>query len=450
MKFGGTSVAGLPQWQTIAALCRTRVAKGYSVALVCSALAGVTNRLQALCTEPAADRSAAIDGLIHRYRSFANELSVDAEADLARFEQELRHAAGRAGDSQKPQHRAELLALGEWASSRIGTVYLEQQGLRCCWQDSRSALTTLPEAQDRRAWLEARCAVAPDAGLQRKWAASGDIVVTQGFVAANAGGQTTVLGRGGSDTSAAYLGAALGADRVEIYTDVAGILSADPRIVADAELIPKLAYREALEIAGAGAAVVHPRCIRAAAEAGLPLSVRQADLKRSGGTDIKAGGESGRGTVKAVTVRRGMTAILLENQDIRRAVGFLATVFSHFAAEGVSIDQVATSETTTTVLIDLASNHLQDNELQRLADGLRDRCEVSVYSSLACVSLVGREIRKSLPRIGEALHGFLTHPLYLASFSASDLAYSLVVPEAEAGGLAVALHRSLWRHTERN
>jgi diaminopimelate decarboxylase/aspartate kinase len=339
--------------------------------------------------------------------------------------------------------QAQILSLGELMSSRIGAAWLADRGHDVSWQDARQALQSRPEPKRRRRqYLDARCSPDADIELQERWSGAG-IIVTQGFLARNDAGQTVLLGRGGSDTSAAYLAAALEAARVEIWSDVPGLFSTDPRLVTGARLLRRLDFNEALEIAVAGGAVIHPQCIHVAKAAGLELQLGQLGSTSFPGTVISDGEDTAGSVVKAVSLRRNMATLLLENQDMRQAVGFLARVFGLFAEHGISLDQVATSETTTTVSLDLHSNHVDLPFIEELAEQLRPHCTVKVLAPSACVSLVGRGVRQVLSDIGNSMQIFKSEPLWLASYSANDLAYTLVVPEALAEELLKSLHAEL-------
>jgi len=250
MKFGGTSVAGRPQWETIAALARQRQAEGWRVLLVCSAVAGVTNRLTALADDPAADTG--LQELIEVHRSLGRELGVEERRWLARATTLLRECLDGLRKEPGPPARAVLLAAGEWLSTQIGSLFLRDQGIDATWVDAREALETLPEPDlsPVRQWLSADCAAGSDAALQALWSGLGPVLITQGFTARSADGRTALLGRGGSDTSAALLAGRLQSQRLEIWTDVPGLFSADPRLIPEARLLKEVDYAEALEMAG--------------------------------------------------------------------------------------------------------------------------------------------------------------------------------------------------------
>jgi diaminopimelate decarboxylase/aspartate kinase len=442
MKFGGTSVAGRPQWETIATLVQNRLDQGQRVLLVCSAIAGVTNLLSALAEDPANDTIP--HDLLEMHRKLGQALGVNERDWLAQattlLQETLDALSGRAG----PPERAALLAVGEWMSTRIGSRFLHQQGLDAGWVDAREALEVVVEAElsPSRQWLSASCAAGADPELQSLWAGLSPVLVTQGFIARSPDGRTSLLGRGGSDTSAALLAGRLQAQALEIWTDVPGLFSADPRLIPSARLLGEVAYAEALEMAASGARVVHPNCIRAAAETLTSLCIR--DVNRPGieGTRIGSCLDQGNG-IKTVTCQENMAVMLLQNLDARRQVGFLAGVFEVFRQRGVSVDLVATSETTTTVAINKSANHLGAPELEGLASDLASRCTVQRYDDCVCVNLVGHGARMALSRLSQALRRFDEKPLLMVSQSANDLCLSLLVLAGDHRELLEAAHAAL-------
>jgi len=441
LKFGGTSVAGRPQWETIASLAQSRRSEGFRVLLVCSAVAGVTNRLEALADSP--DSSSLREELLETHRRLGRELRVEEEFWLPEAEQKFQLCLHQLLLESKPQFRAALLAMGEWLSTRIGCRFL-QQTLDASWVDALDALEAVREKDfsPARRWLSADCTPGESPDLAGRWSALEPVLITQGFIARSQEGGTALLGRGGSDTSAALLAGRLSAARLEIWTDVPGLFSADPRLISEARLLTEVDYAEALEMAASGAKVVHPRCIRAAAATGTPVLIRDSNLRAVIGTLIGRK-RSQRSGIKTVTCREGMAVLLLQNLDARFQVGFLAEVFTVFRQRGVSIDLVATSETTTTVAINCDANHLGHEELNSLAADLGSLCKIELFDDCVCVNLVGHGARTALSRLKDVMRYFEDHPLLMVSQSANDLCLSLLVHSGDHLALIEGAHRAL-------
>lgn len=451
LKFGGTSVSGKQQWTTIESLARQRLEQGYRVVLVCSAMAGVTNALQRFTEQPNDCKNSEVENILRQYRQLATDLGIESEDLLDEAAQQitnsLRTIAGAVNNPDRYAGIASLLSVGEWLSTRIGKRYLAKN-LEIEWVDAREALQTLAEdaLHTRRAWLSARCSSKPDPGLQKRWSEKSPALITQGFVASHPEGGTALLGRGGSDTSAVLLASALEARRVEIWTDVPGLFSADPRVIPGARLLRTLDYDEALEMAASGAKVVHSRCIRAAADAHLPVHICDLGNTDFTGTTIQHDdGTSARANegIRSVCHQTQMAVLLLQNLDMREQVGFLAWVFEQISQAGISIDLVATSETTTTLALNMISNHLDEPTLAELASSLRQRCAVTVYPQCSAINLVGRGARVALSQAASGFEFFATQPLLMLSQSANDLCVSLLVQESDAGELLRSLHAIL-------
>ena len=441
LKFGGTSVAGRLQWETVASLAKERRSQGFRVLLVCSAVAGVTDRLNTLAYKP--DSAELLKELLDTHRKLGRELGVDEQHWLPESRRQFQSCLQNLLHEPGPQFRAALLAMGEWLSTKIGCCFLRQQ-LDATWVDVRDALEVFHEKDlsPARQWLSASCRAAEAPGLAGRWSALSPVLITQGFVARTRSGDTALLGRGGSDTSAALLAGRLSAQRLEIWTDVPGLFSADPRLISDARLLTEVDYAEALEMAASGASVIHPRSIRAAAATKTPVVIRDLNRRRLGGTRIgrRVSDQVG---IKTVTCQEQMAVILLQNLDVRFEVGFLAGVFDIFRRRGISIDLVATSETTTTVAINCQTNHLGDDELDDLVEDLDRRCKVTLFRQCVCVNLVGRGARTALSRLQDVMQYFQDRPLLMVSQSANDLCLSLLVDAGEHELLLKSAHRAL-------
>ena len=227
-----------------------------------------------------------------------------------------------------------------------------------------------------------------------------------------------LLGRGGSDTSAAYFAAALEARRCEIWTDVPGVFTANPNQVPGARLIRSLDYEEAQEITSTGAKVLHPNCINSLHKSGIPLHVRCTERPELESTTISSAAREGGAYLKAISSKRCVLLISMEDVNMWRQAGFLADVFAPFKRHGLSIDLVSTSETNVTVSLDAAPDALDARTIEALKADLEPLCDVRLIGPCALVSLVGRNIRAILHRIGPALEVFKEKKVYLLSQAA--------------------------------
>lgn len=448
LKFGGTSVSSRARWDTIGALAQKRRAEGLRVLVVVSALSGVTNALVEM-TQSGADGAvlqAQAEALAQRHREFAAILGLDAEAVVGDLLAQLQALAC----DMRALHsgldwQAEVLAMGELFSSRLGSAYLSRTRLEVGWSDARQYLRAvqLPNQSEWAQRLSANCDTEAQPGFAKHYAAQGDCLITQGFICADAQGRTTILGRGGSDTSAAYFGALLGAARVEIWTDVPGMFSANPRQVPQARLLTRLDYEEAQEIATTGAKVLHPRCISPCQKARVPLWIRDTSRPDYEGTVIgprKADGVPG---VKAISSRQGIVLVSMDGIGMWQQVGFLADVFERFKRHGLSVDLISSSEANVTVSLDPSDNLVNSDVLERLCNDLAEVCRVKVIAPCAAITLVGRGMRSLLHRLSEVLAEFGRERVHLISQSSNDLNLTFVLDEAVADGMLPRLHALL-------
>lgn len=450
LKFGGTSVATLANWTNIAGVVSERCAGGARVLLVHSAVSGITDRLARLLDAAVGEAYEAELGTIgERHRRLAADLGVPLGEEVERQLAELREiAAGIALVGEvSDRTRARVMAAGELMATRIGASFLAARGLPVAWADARTML----RAEERRSAsakarvLSAVCSFAPDASLAAQLAALPPVLVTQGFIASDDDGNTVLLGRGGSDTSAAYLAAKLRAQRLEIWTDVPGMFSANPRATPTARLLRALHYDEAQEIATSGAKVLHPRCILPARQQRIPLHIYATQAPHLEGTVLSAEGGEGGAQLKAVCSKKGITLISMESPGMWHQVGFLADAFQVFKQHGLSVDLVSTSETNVTVSLDPAANTLDNTQVTALVADLSHLCRVQVIGPCASVSLVGRNIRAILHQLGGAFEFFEEQKIYLVSQAANDLNFTFVVDEDQGDRLVEQLHELLIR-----
>jgi len=450
LKFGGTSVATLANWTNIAQVAAERRAEGARVLIVHSAVSGITDRLERLLDAAVGqaheEELAAIE---ERHRRLAADLGVSPGEDVERHFEELREiAAGIALVREvSDRTRARVMATGELMATRIGARFLAARGLEVAWADARRMLRAEERhsASAKASVLAAVCSFSPDETLAAELGALAPVLVTQGFIASDDDGNTVLLGRGGSDTSASYLAAKLRARRLEIWTDVPGMFSANPRATPTARLLRSLHYDEAQEIATSGAKVLHPRCILPARQQRIPLHVYATQAPHLEGTVLSAEGGEGGAQVKAVCTKKGITLISMESPGMWHQVGFLADAFQVFKQHGLSVDLVSTSETNVTVSLDPAANTLDNAQVNALVADLSHLCRVQVIGPCASVSLVGRNIRSILHQLGGAFEFFEEQKIHLVSQAANDLNFTFVVDEDQGDRLVEQLHELLIR-----
>ena len=447
MKFGGTSVATLPRWQNIRELVASRRAEGARVLVVVSALTGITDALKQMCAqEDKGKRIEAAKVIAQRHYDLLDHMQLAVPDALGARLSELAQLA-----EQGPAVLGELAwsalvqAHGELMSSALGAAFLSHSGLPTQWLDARDCLAAvaLPNQNERTKLLSAMVEAKPDPALNARLAQRGEVFITQGFIAREAKGRTVLLGRGGSDTSASYFGALLKAQRVEIWTDVAGMFTANPRQVPGARLLQKLDYEEAQEIASTGAKVLHPRCLSPLREPRVPMLIKDTNRPELEGTVIGPEVREHAPSVKAISARKGLTLVSMESVGMWQQVGFLADVFTHFKQHGLSVDLIGSAETNVTVSLDPTENLLDSDAVAALASDLSKVCRVKVIAPCAAITLVGRGMRSMLHTLSGVLAEFGQLRVHLISQSSNNLNLTFVVDESVVDELVPRLHDML-------
>ncbi|HEY3520170.1 MAG TPA: bifunctional aspartate kinase/diaminopimelate decarboxylase, partial [Rhodanobacteraceae bacterium] len=391
-----------------------------------------------------AEREDALAELVARHRELAAQMQLRDLAVMEGWLASLQALVAAAAPGQLIWHAA-VQAHGELLSSSIGAAFMSASGLPTEWLDAREALLAreVPFANERSRALSAQVDAQHDPAFAATLARRGEVFITQGFIARDAGGNTVLLGRGGSDTSAAYFGALLRAARVEIWTDVAGMFSADPRQVPNARLLQRLDYEEAQEIATTGAKVLHPRCLSPLRRARVPLLIKDTQRPNLHGTEIGPQLPEESPSIKAISSRRGITLVSMETVGMWQQVGFLSDVFALFKRHGLSVDLIGSAETNVTVSLDPTENLLDSDAVAALAADLEKICRVKVIAPCAAVTLVGRGMRSMLHKLSAVLAEFGQMRVHMISQSSNNLNLTFVVDEEALDGLLPRLHELL-------
>ena len=448
LKFGGTSVSSAVNWRNIAAVVSERLAASLHPVIVHSALSGITDLLESLLAAAMSGTHAGVfEQIDSKHRALAASLNVVPSPQFELFMRELEQMAASLAHDRVLHDglRARIMSMGELLATTLGASYLNAQGIAAEWTDARRVLRAdaRPGATEKASLLSATCDFAPDGRLQAQWRAIGKVIITQGFIAANDRGETVLLGRGGSDTSGAYFAAKLNAARLEIWTDVPGLFSANPRAVPTARLLRALHYDEAQEIASNGAKVLHPRCILPVRQYKIPLHVYATQAPGLEGTIVSANVADSAAQVKAIAIKKGITLVSMDSPGMWHQVGFLADAFQIFKQEGLSVDLVSTSETNVTVSLDPTANTLDPAALERLTLALGELCRVEILGPCASLSLLGHNIRGILHELGSAFELFQDHKIYLVTQAANDLNFTFVIDESQGDRLVQQLHERL-------
>ncbi len=444
MKFGGTSVADADAMTRVVNIVRrqweSQPAGGKPPVVVVSALSKVTDGLIRIAESArAGDGSSAlalVAEVLERHLTIARLLTGGPRTDA--LVDDLRAQFGEltalvtslaAARAVTPRDHDTIVAMGELASSRIVAAAFAERQLPGVWVDARQILVTDAEHMAAVPDMDATCAkalatIAPITARQQ-------IPVLGGFIGATRDGVTTTLGRGGSDYSAAIFGACLDVDEIQIWTDVDGMLTADPRVVPAPRVVPHLSFAEASELAYFGAKVLHPATILPAVTKNIPVRILNSRQPQNPGTLITS--EARReGHLAALACKRDVTVVDITSTRMFMAHGFLRRLFEVFERFKTAVDVVTTSEVSVSVTVD------DTRRLDEIVSALRGFADVSTEPKMAIVSVVGDRLHDDPGNFARAIVALGKIPLRLVSQASSRRTFTFVLPD---GGVTDAMTR---------
>jgi aspartate kinase len=447
IKFGGTSVGDAERVANAIEIVAERQHRKPIV--VVSALAGVTNDLVA-ATEAArhgdVDRVAEIiDRVRQRHEDVATRLVQQKFDFFEAFLKQLQKQIDQVRTILQgiallreitPRAKDKVVAIGEKLSSVLFAYSMMMRALPGELVQSEDVVITDDRFGEANPDMDATTAAAHRALLPLL--ERGLIPVMGGFIGRTADGATTTLGRGGSDYSAAIIGAAAGAEEIQIWTDVDGMMTCDPRLIPGARVIDRIAYDEAAELAWFGAKVLHPKTIAPAVGLNIPVRVLNTHNVASLGTVITRDGDDRGAGPRAVAVKRNIAVVHMTSNKMLGAHGFLARLFKVFEELEISVDLITTSEVSVSVTVDDANN------LDALKAALADVAEVRIDRAQSIIAVVGRNLMgESMvgPAIFDALAGV---PLTMFSLGRSGLNLSIVVEDRDADRAIKSIHHALF------
>jgi len=439
-KFGGTSVADGPALIRLIDIVRTRIAE--RPVIVVSALARVTDTLLNLARRAGvadeAELEAGVSALLERHEQVARELpggaaALDAiSADAAALRRELGCVRHRMAT---PAELDAIAGRGELWSSRLVAAALAGAGLEAAWVDIRPVMVTDDRFTRATPYVQVLNIRARES--LRPLIDAGRIPVTQGFIGATAIGVPTTLGRGGSDFTAALLGAALGADRVEIWTDVNGLMTADPRIVPTARTLPAASYEEAAELATFGARILHPATALPLVRAGIPIVILNSTDPERPGTTIEPEAQLDRvgdSPIRSISWKQGITVINIRAPRMLGAYGFLRALFEVFERHETVVDVLASGEVSISLTIEDRSR------LDLLVRDLGDLGEVRIEEHRAIVAIVGIGLRNTPGLAARVFNAVWPANVEIISQGASAINMTFVVREDDGPDAVRRLH----------
>jgi len=454
MKFGGTSVGSLAAIRQAIEIVRAARAEWPRLAVVISAMSGVTDALIAAAHgaaqgDEAAPARTALDlrakhlAVLHALAPGAKDVELIISTYLDEFAA-LCHAIGVLGEAS-PRALDAISSLGERMSAPLVAAALTHAGLPAQAVDAAEVILTDAAHQSASPDMEATEASAR--AVIEPLLTQGVVPVITGFIGATRAGVVTTLGRGGSDFSAAIFGVALGADEVWIWTDVDGVMTADPRVAPGARTLPELTFREISELAFYGAKVLHPKAIRPVVERGMALWVKNTFNSAHPGTRIVSDNGLARGDVKAVTAFKGQCIITLEGRGMIGIPGIAARTFGAVARTGTSVAMIsqASSEQSICFVVPCKAAEAVVRALEeefRLELARRDIDSITTTDECAVVTVVGAGMRHT-PGIAGRVFSALGHAgvnVVAIAQGSSECSISLVVEAAEADEAVRAVH----------
>ena len=441
-KFGGTSVGDATAIRRTAGIVRSRLDR--QPVVVVSALGGATNVLIALAEQAAKGHLIgalrAVQNLRERHLREAEALlggntaeGVDLADDLGGMFDELASLAEALSvlGHMTPRSLDAVAAFGEQLSSLMCAAAFRKEGVPAEHVDARKVMLT--DDQFTRAEPQTEAIAEAARELLLPLVKKGAVPLMGGYIGSTVKGNiTTTLGRGGSDYSASLVGAALKADAIEIWTDVDGMLTADPRVVKGAKTIEAVGFEEASELASFGAKVLHPYTIAPAVRVGIPVYVLNSHNPQGNGTVITF--DAPRRPVTAIAGKGKVTLVKVRSPRMLLNEGFLAELFALFEKHRMSVDVVATSEVSVSVTIDDASR------LEELLGELRELGDVAIENDRGIVAVVGAAMSESSDAMSRALRCIGGIRLHMLSLSATGINLTMVMDADEVNPLMQRLH----------
>jgi len=447
IKFGGTSVGEIPRLKQAIEIVAAR--HGRQPIVVVSALAGVTNQLvdasRAAARGDFETASKLVVAIRERHEEIAFSL-IGQKADFYdSFHRQLEKKILAIADVLKglslvgevsPRAHDVIVSLGEQLSSVLFTYTMRTKTLTSVHVDSGDVIVTddqFGRAEPRmdRTRENAARVLLPE--IER-----GHIPVMGGFFGRTADGAPATLGRGGSDYSAAIVGNACDAEEIQIWTDVDGIMTCDPRVNPDARVIDQVTYDEAAELAYFGAKVLHPKTIWPAVERSIPVRVLNTHNPSSPGTLITADGKSDAVGPRGLAVQNGISIIRMTSTRMLGTSGYLSKLFDVFTRHGIAIDVIASSEVSVSVTID------ESDRTNRLVADLTPLADVDILRNQAIVAIVGRGLTKQPGILGRLFTALDDIPVSLLSSGSADINLTLAVDGSRADEALRRIHGALF------
>ncbi len=431
MKFGGTSVGTTERMKGVVALIKREQQKSGNseqgttpVVVVLSAMSGTTNSLveisNYLYKKNADGANEIINSLENKYLKHIDDLfsTDDTKNEMRKFIQEnMDYLRSFTKDIFTSFEEKSIVAQGEILSTNMVAAYMKEQGYNVCLLSAIDFMRTDKNSEPDLNYIKEKL----NAILDNQ--SGHDIYITQGFICRNAYGEIDNLERGGSDYTASLIGAAIGAEEIQIWTDIDGMHNNDPRYVEDTEAVRQLNFEEAAELAYFGAKILHPTCIQPAKFAGIPVRLKNTMDPDAEGTIID--NVLIRGKIKAIAAKDNITAIKIKSSRMLLATGFLRKVFEIFESYQTPIDMITTSEVGLSMSID------NDKHLNEIVEELKKYGSVTIDQDMCIVCIVGDLDWNNLGFEAWAMKALRNIPVRMISYGGSNFNISLLIRKAD-------------------
>ena len=445
MKFGGTSVGDIAAFERVLHIVSSQIAK--KPVVIVSAMTKVTDALleafdiakkgeyytAVADLEPVFERHIEIR---EHYISDPDAVSFNSELQFAR--EEISGLLMRAARRSLPlaMLKDAVVSYGEQLSSRLLAEVFKARGLNARQVDSRRLILTDDEYGAAQPIIDETNEIV---SLElTPLLSANEVPVIGGFIAGNRAGETTTLGRGGSDYSAALIAAAIDAGELQIWTDVTGVMTCDPRICSDARTIPVLSYEEAAELAYFGAKVLHPKTIKPAVDSAIPVRVCNTFKPDELGTMIVAHSGETPNKIKSIAHKKNITILRITSARMLGAYGFMSAVFQVFDRHRTVIDVISTSEVSVALTLD------NPESVEKVVEDLKRLGEVEVECGYAVICVVGEGLRASTGLAAKIFSTIADINVALVSHGASAVNLTFVVKESDAPDVIKRLHQGFF------
>jgi len=437
MKFGGTSVGSAANIKNLKTIVEQNKTK--KPVIVVSAISGITDMLIKAAYEASKNHFSQYKNIVKRHKELLNELGLSENLVDEELENLNKCLNGIALLRELTKRTLDyIMSFGERMSCKIIAMYLNNNNVRAKAFNSWD-IELITDSNFGCANVVQKSLDTVRANLQN----IEEIPVVTGFLGKDKNGKITTLGRGGSDLTASLIGSALSAEEIQIWTDVSGLMTADPKVIEEAKTIDRISFEEAAELAFFGANILHPKTIEPAMKKHIPVKILNIHKPMCKGTTIFDYNDS-KGEIKAIAFKRGIVVFNIISSRMLSSHGFLKKIFTIFDKYGISVDMLSTSEVSVSLTID---SYESEEQLQKIKRELEKFCEVNINKNMAIICVVGEGLKFSSGISGKIFQTIAEQNVNIEMISqgASKISIGFVVKNDVLEKCVKSLHKSFWR-----